>query len=88
QQNLLNMHPSAPPLIAISCYDVKLAQRLLYYTKPICIYLKKTRIGIILSWLPYERMSEITREQHQWLGGTDVGQIKRLSSAGQEEANQ
>ena len=33
QQMLLGLHPSAPPLKFISDYDVKLVQRLLYFTK-------------------------------------------------------
>ena len=31
-QQLVDTHPSAPPLKAISAYDIKLVQRLLYYT--------------------------------------------------------
>ena len=31
-QHLVDTHPSAPPLKAISDYDTKLVQRLLYYT--------------------------------------------------------
>jgi len=32
-QQLADIHPSAPPLKGISDYDVKLVQRLLYYTR-------------------------------------------------------
>ena len=33
KQQLADIHPSSPPFKGISDYDVKLAQRLLYYTR-------------------------------------------------------